>query len=289
MSTLNNSDQKQFDMKLVNILLDISHGPEVVGCKPLEGLIDLVYRYPNCINILIIRIEQFIDSAPPCFLLSALYVIDSLIRYLADDTATTVEKAIAIKLPDIVRRICNTPSQTRIKVCTLLDHWNRHNTFGMDIVNICLDTLKNGEFVESDNFLHRVLRVSMKPERHFAFIATPTRSDAERLKTQLQKRIADIRSHSVPKVVWGTEYWMKNFKFEDDEGICTIDKDRIPPGIMLNADGTYIAERTEQRPPLRQSLRNPNELSIRDESFDRRGRRVGRSSSREVGERSNSR
>ncbi|EAL50442.1 hypothetical protein EHI8A_100960 [Entamoeba histolytica HM-1:IMSS-B] len=285
MSTTN--DPNQFDMKLVNALIDISHGPEMVGCKSLEVIIDLVYQYPNSIETLIFRVEQFIDAAPPAYLLAGLYLIDSLIRYLSDENAITVEQRLTSKLSEIIRRICNTPLTTREKARTLLEHWQRHKTFGDELIESCINILRRSEIpndinaikiktnvilltqLPSDwneyrikeyaNEVTQVLRVSTKSERHFAFIATPTRSDAEKLKEVLQRRVAETKGHIIPKVVWGTEYWMKSFKFEDEEGICTISKDKIPPDIIVNEqDGTYTVQRpNDMRMSIRMSREEP--------------------------------
>lgn len=96
------------------------------------------------------------------------------------------------------------------------------------------------------NEVVNISRITTKPERHFAFIATETRSDAEQLKRTLTDKIKDSNSRPTPKVVWGTEYWMKGCKIEDEEGICTVSRSKIPPNIQVNQDGSYIVLKDEK-------------------------------------------
>ncbi|KAL7713310.1 CID domain-containing protein [Entamoeba marina] len=269
-------DTSSYDNKLMKILRNISEGPEVVGCFPLENIIELSHKNPSCVQTLLLRLSQFIDESPPMYLLSSLYIIDALIRYCSDEIAFRIEEKFAKQLGDIVKKICMAhPPIYRERTYQLFDHWYHHRTFDDKILHECFNILVNPDSVLTEDYVKiktnvilltqlpsdwneyrikefanevtPVLRVSMKPERHFAFIATPTRGDAEKLKSVLVQRVNETRTHAAPKVVWGTEYWMKTFKFEDEEGICTIAKDKIPSNIRVNVDGSYVAEKNKRK------------------------------------------
>ena len=280
---------EEFDKKFTSVLKEISQGPEIVNSFLLEDIVNLVYDYPTCMDNLLYRLNEFIDSSPPNFLLSSLYIIDVLIRYPTDEFCLQIEKLLSTKISEVIMRMCNSSPEMKDNVKILLSHWEKHNAFGNELIGKCKDIIRTSEFPadpnvvqiktnvilltqlpsdwneyrikEAANGVAQVLRVSLKPERHFAFIATPTRHDAEKLKIVLEKKMAEIKSNFIPKVVWGTEYWMKTFQFEEKEGIVFIPRDKIPPTVVLNDDGTYISERIPRVPVSRDTSVRQNRFS----------------------------
>ena len=286
---------EDFDKNFTKLLIEISQGPEMINSYTIEEIINLVYDYPTCHDNLIYRLNEFIDSSPPNYLLSSLYIIDALIRYLIDEFCLQIEQSMSEKLSEVIMRMCNSPQEMKEKVSALLTHWQKHRAFTDESIGKWKDIIRNNEvptdpnliqiktnvilltqlpsdwneyrIKEAANDVAQVLRVSLKPDRHFAFIATPTRHDAEKLKIVLEKKIVqekqptEIKSAYIPKVVWGTEYWMKTFQFEEKEGIVFIPRDKIPPTVILNDDGTYVSERIPRAPVSRDTSYRPNRFS----------------------------
>ena len=262
---------EDFDKNFTKLLIEISQGPEMINSYTIEEIINLVYDYPTCHDNLIYRLNEFIDSSPPNYLLSSLYIIDALIRYPIDEFCLQIEQSMSEKLSEVIMRMCNSPQEMKEKVTALLTHWQKHRAFTDESIGKWKDIIRNSEvptdpnliqiktnvilltqlpsdwneyrIKEAANDVAQVLRVSLKADRHFAFIVTPTRQDAEKLKNVLEKKMLEVKSNFIPKVVWGTEYWMKGYKIEDSEGLVYIPKDKIPPTINLNDDGTYVTER----------------------------------------------
>ena len=262
---------EDFDTQFTTILHQISQGPELINSFLIEDIINLVYDHPTCLSNLVYRLSEFIDNAPPNYLLSTLYIIDALIRYPPDEFCLSIEHHTMAKIAEVVTRLCNCPQEIKEKVSSLLTHWQRNRAFSDEFIGKCKDIIRNSEvprdpnvvqiktnvilltqlpsdwneyrIKEAANDVAEVLRVTLKAERHYAFIVTATRSDAEKLKSVLERKMSEVKSNFVPKVVWATEQWMKSFVFEDVEGIVYIERDKIPPTIVVNEDGTYITER----------------------------------------------
>ena len=143
----------EFDRLLINIFMEVSQGPEIINVRLIKDIIDLVEDYEGCLENLLYRLNEFIDSSPPNYLLSSLYIIDALIRYPTDEMCVTIEKRMTDKLSEVVTRISNSPQYIKDKACILLDHWRKHRVFGEELLMKCKDTIKNSEFPGDSNIV----------------------------------------------------------------------------------------------------------------------------------------